>query len=215
MKEIGGYFGTEPTVEVWQRIPHDDGIFVNTGQNALSLILQSIPEIKHVFLPYYCCGVIKETLKALCIPFTFYRIGFDFEIVSMPALKTGEYIIAINYFGLKDSYVRKLSQIYGERLIVDNAQSFYANHDSGINTFYSIRKYFGVPDGGIAYVKNPRMGLISNDDAVVYNSHQALRDRGGGGSRLCRIPQKRTITWRAASIKNITVFGRDIEKDTL
>lgn len=179
MKEIGGYFGTELMVDVVQRIPHYDGVFVNTGQNALSLILQSFREVRHVFLPSYCCTVIKETLQSLHISFTLYRIDINFELVSLPTLKDGEFIIAINYFGIKDSYIKQLLMIYGERLIVDNAHAFYAEHYQGIDTFYSIRKYFGVPDGGIAYVKEPRLDIINNDDSMVFNSHQILRDKGG------------------------------------
>ena len=56
-----------------------------------------------------------------------------------------------NYFGIKDQYVQQLADKYGARLIVDNAQAWYADSIPGISTIYSPRKYVGVPDGGIAY----------------------------------------------------------------
>ena len=54
-----------------------------------------------------------------------------------------------NYYGIKDEYIRYLTNIYGEKLIVDNAQALYcapiAKHQ-----FYSPRKFIGMPDGGRA-----------------------------------------------------------------
>jgi hypothetical protein len=70
-------------------------------------------------------------------------------------MQDGDVIIYTNYFGIKDKYVEYLVNKYGDRLIVDNAQSFYSKHYKGISTVYSPRKFVGVPDGGIAYIDNP------------------------------------------------------------
>jgi hypothetical protein len=47
-------------------------------------------------------------------------------------------------------YIEQLSKRVGN-LIIDNAQSFFSKPLPGIDTFYSPRKFFGVPDGGYLY----------------------------------------------------------------
>ena len=179
MKEIGGYFGTEHLASGVQSVLHSDGIFVNSGHNAFSLILQSLLNIKHIYIPRYVCHIIPDTLRELHISFSYYQINFNLEISVFPELQDGEYILVINYFGVKDQYINKLIGDYGGRLIVDNVQAFFYNMTPSINSFYSVRKFFGVPDGGIAYSSVPQRSLISDSNPVVFNSHQIKRDTMG------------------------------------
>lgn len=153
MSAIGGYFELADLVERGE-FPHNDGVLLNTGRNALEYILRSIGEVKHVFLPYYTCEVVLEPLKKLNIPYTYYHINTDFEIADELNPQEGEYIIANNYYGIKDAYIQKLAEKYGDQLIVDCAQAFFAKPLPGIKAFYSMRKYVGVADGGVAYLGN-------------------------------------------------------------
>ena len=66
-------------------------------------------------------------------------------------LKTGEALLYTNYYGLKQRYTERLAKLYGKSLIVDNTQAFYAKPIEGIDTFYTCRKFFGVPDGAYLY----------------------------------------------------------------
>ena len=66
-------------------------------------------------------------------------------------LEKNEGLLYTNYFGLKQKYVEKLSNHYGKQLIVDNTQAFFAKPIDGIDTFYTCRKFFGVPDGAYLY----------------------------------------------------------------
>ena len=52
---------------------------------------------------------------------------------------------------MQNQYCEKLAAKYGKQLILDYTQAFFSNPISGIDTFYSCRKYFGVPDGGYLY----------------------------------------------------------------
>ncbi len=113
MKEIGGYFGTEHLVSEIQSVPHSDGIFVNTGHNAFSLILQSLANIRHIYIPRYVCHIIPDTLRELQIPFSYYQINLDLEISVLPELHDEEYILVVNYFGIKDLYINELVERYG------------------------------------------------------------------------------------------------------
>lgn len=150
---IGGYFELADLVERG-KFPHNDGVLLNTGRNALEYILRSIGEVKRVYLPYYTCEVVLEPLKKLNIPYTYYHINTSFEIADGLNPQEGEYIIANNYYGIKDAYIQKLAEKYGDQLIVDCAQAFFAKPLPGIKAFYSMRKYVGVADGGVAYLGN-------------------------------------------------------------
>ena len=149
LQEIGGYFGLElPARKVFL---HDDGYLVNSGRNALELILLHIPDITKLWVPYYTCEVVLEPLKKYGIPYEFYSIDNHLEIADDLELHSGEYLLLTNYFGIKDRYITEMADKYGSRLVVDNAQAYFSRSIPGIKTFYSPRKFVGVPDGGIAF----------------------------------------------------------------
>lgn len=146
---IGGYFEME--LPDYGGFLHDDGVLLNSGRNALEYVLRSLPDINHLWIPYYTCDVILEPIKKCNITYSFYRIDERLEIRDSIDLRDGDYLLYTNYFGIKDCCVRQLAEKYGTRLIVDNAQAWYADPIPGISTIYSPRKYVGIPDGGIAY----------------------------------------------------------------
>lgn len=178
MKAIGGYFEIESGgVGVF---PHKDGILLNTGRNALEYILCSIPDIKGVYLPYYTCEVVLEPIKKMGIPFTCYHINGNFEIDEQIALKEGEYIIANDYYGIKDAYIQTLAEKHGDRLIVDCAQALFAPVIPGIKMFYSTRKFVGVPDGGVAYCdKGIDLFQFEQDYSIDRLEHLYVRKEQG------------------------------------
>ena len=150
MRPIGGYFELETSAK--STFPHDDGRLVNSGRHALEYILVSLKRLpKRIWLPYYTCDVILEPLNRLNIPFSFYHIDKNLEIADKFDLTDDEYIIANNYFGVKDYYISQLANMFGNQLIIDCAQAFFMPYISDTNCFYSPRKFVGVPDGGIAY----------------------------------------------------------------
>ena len=148
---IGGYFEME--LPDYGGFLHDDGVLLNSGRNALEYVLRSLPDINHLWIPYYTCEVILEPVRKLDIAYSFYRIDAALEIQDAIDFQAGDYLLYTNYFGIKDLYVQMLADHYGMRLIVDNAQAWYANPIPGVSTIYSPRKYVGVPDGGIAFCR--------------------------------------------------------------
>ncbi len=174
MKAIGGYFGFED--EGGGSFPHNEGILLNTGRNALEYILRSILDITHIFIPYYTCPAVLVPIKKLEIPYTLYSINQFLEINDPIILKKGEYLIVNNYFGIKDAYINRLSSYYGSRLIVDCAQAFFYPYNSQSKFFYSIRKFIGVPDGGIAYgVPKVYFNSLEDDNSDDRCEHLRLR----------------------------------------
>lgn len=122
VKAIGGYFELADKDCECGRMPVD-GVALNTCRNALEYIILQLSDIKRIFIPYYTCEAVVEPLKRLAIEYVFYHINAQLEIAEQLDLQEGDYLIANNYFGVKDAYITKLADKYGERLIVDNAQA--------------------------------------------------------------------------------------------
>ena len=181
MKAIGGYFELAD-YEEGGVFPHQDGILLNTGRNALEYILRSIGEVKHIYLPYYTCEVVLEPLNKYHISYTYYHINQQFEIADVIQPKEGEYIIANNYFGIKDAYIQQLAERYSDHLILDCAQAFFAKPIPGIKAFYSTRKYVGVADGGVAYLGNlldDKLEVNEIERSDEHDSHLLKRKQFG------------------------------------
>ena len=178
-KAIGGYFELAER-EAEGNYPVD-GVRLNTSRNALEYIIKCLPDCKHVYLPLYTCEAVVEPFKRLPnVIFSFYHINNRFEIAEEITLHDGEYLIANNYFGLKDAYIAQLAQQYGYRLIVDNAQALFAPVLPGIKAVYSARKYVGVADGGFAVGVEDLDALnYELDDASEHDSHLLIRKEQG------------------------------------
>ena len=147
MKPIGGYFSLElPLHEEY----HKEALRLNTGRNCLEYILRARKYSK-VFIPYYTCDVVLEPFRKLGVSYEYYSVNIHLELAKDIQLGEDEALLYTNYYGLKQRYVEKLAQQYGNQLIVDNTQAFYAKPVAGIDTFYTCRKFFGVPDGAYLY----------------------------------------------------------------
>jgi hypothetical protein len=148
MNAIGGYFELELRNG---NEYHKEAIRLNTGRNALELILK-IKEFRKVFIPTYTCDVILEPFNKLRIDYEFYSIDENLEpVFNYDSIKKYEGFLYINYFGIKDSFIINLSTIC-RNLIIDNSQAFFSAPNPGIPTFYSCRKFFGVSDGAYLYL---------------------------------------------------------------
>jgi hypothetical protein len=164
MSTLGGYFELE--LRKGEEY-HKNAIRLNTGRNALELILK-VKQYKKVFIPYYTCDVILEPFNKLKIDYEFYSIDEKFEpLFNFNKIKGNEGFLYTNYFGLKDSFISTLS-LYCKNLIIDNSQAFYSLPKPGIPTFYSCRKFFGVPDGAYLYM----VGISETDFPLDYSSQR-------------------------------------------
>lgn len=149
MKPIGGYFELELSCRN-DNPQGEEAVYLNSGRHAFEYILRTIGNVRHVFLPRYTCDVMLQPLQRLDIPYSFYDINRELNIASLPVLMEDEYIVINNYFGIQDSYVANIASHYQQQAIIDNAQAWYAPALPGIKTIYSPRKFFGLPDGGVA-----------------------------------------------------------------
>lgn len=171
MEPIGGYFGLELAHGSEY---HKDAIRLNTGRNCLEYILRA-RDYKKVYLPYYTCEVVLEPFAKLGVEYEFYHIDIHLEIIDRFVLKADEALLYTNYFGLKQNYVDQLTKQYGHQLIIDNTQAFYAKRIEGIDTFYTCRKFFGVPDG--AYLYTDKLLDVEFEQDQSYDRFMALTKR--------------------------------------
>lgn len=147
-KPIGGYFEWEfPNLKEFTL--HNNAVFVNSGKHALEYVLRGLGNVKKVYIPYFTCVDVVFPIERLNIPYNFYHINERLEIQDNINLNEGEYIIATNYYGIKDSYVRNLFLKYKERLIIDNAHALWCPAIKDCHQIYSPRKSIGMPDGGL------------------------------------------------------------------
>ncbi len=170
MSAIGGYFELELNK---QGEYHQDAIRLNTGRNALEYIILA-NSYKKIYIPYFTCGVLLQPLNKNNIIYEFYHIDENLEPVFDFSKIKDEAFLYTNYFGLKDNYILNLSGKC-KNLIIDNAQAFYAPPIKGINTFYSPRKFFGVPDGAYLFTDNTLKTTLKKDQS--YQRFQHLLQR--------------------------------------
>lgn len=146
-KEIGGYFGLEKLVS---NEYYPDLVAVNNARCALLYIIKA-KKYKKVYLPYFLCDSVRLVLERERIPFEEYRIDRAFLPLLDNSIKSDEVVYIVNYYGLIcEEQLIRLKNRYGN-IVVDNAQAFFTRPIKGIDTLYSCRKFFGVPDGGYAY----------------------------------------------------------------
>lgn len=153
MKPIGGYFSLE--INYGEEF-HKNALRLNAGRYALEYILRS-RQYKKVYLPYYICDSVLQPFKRLGIAYEFYHINEQLEpaVILKPA--ADEAVLYVNYFGLKNLYAETFCNTYCNT-ILDQTQAFYnvrckKHEDKNLqcDTFYSCRKFFGVPDGAYLY----------------------------------------------------------------
>jgi hypothetical protein len=145
---IGGYFELElPKPRPWL---HSGAIHLNSGRSALEYILRALkPSLIHI--PRFTCDVLLEPIHRTGTDYRFYSITSELEIDSKISPNQGEILLYTNYFGVKDAYCLKLAEMYGSRLVLDFSQALFTPPPAGVHTFYSPRKFVGVPDGGCLY----------------------------------------------------------------
>ena len=141
--EIGGYFGLEPLIS---NEYYKDLIALNTARNALLYILKA-RKIQKLYIPYYLCDSVSEMCNREGYTYEFYHINSGFLPVFEKDLSDNEYLYIVNYYGqISNEQIKNLQAKY-KRIIIDNVQSFFQIPIHGIDTIYSCRKFFGVPDG--------------------------------------------------------------------
>ena len=96
---------------------HHEGLALTNGRACFHAILREISP-SHLYLPYYCCDSLLYVIHEHNISFSFYSINSNFEMTSPPALKSTEWLLYINYFGLKTDYIQSIYDQYSGLLLL-------------------------------------------------------------------------------------------------
>lgn len=148
--EIGGYFGLELP---YYADLYPEALKYQSGRAAIRAVLESAG-IERVMLPAYICdSVIKAVVDSGAMVET-YTLDASLYPEDLPRhLPERCALLYVNYFGLCQKNIsRLLVEIPGDRLIIDNSQALFAEHEDVLATIYSPRKFAGVPDGGLLRV---------------------------------------------------------------
>lgn len=205
MKEIGGYFGLEKLItnEYYKEL-----ISLNNGRNALLYLLKA-RDIKKLYIPYYICDSVSDMLKMYGYGFEFYNINSDFIPIFNKPLTNNEYIYIVNYYGqLTNDRVHHLKRQYNQ-IILDNTQAFFQIPIDNIDTIYTCRKFFGVPDG--AYLSTEiRLNEDLETDISKERMVHILGRFEGVASDYYNIFQENDISFMSEPLKNMSKLTRNI-----
>lgn len=140
--EIGGYFGLEhfDAEDYYPQLKK-----LNTARNALWYLIKA-RNIQKLYIPYYLCDAVSDLCDRVGCAYEYYAVDAHF-LPMLDAVPEDAYVYIVNYFGqLDDGQVYGYQKRYGQ-IILDNVQAFFREPLPGIDTIYSCRKFFGVPDG--------------------------------------------------------------------
>lgn len=169
MKEYGGYLSFD-FGEGKEYYDGDDVVALNCARNA---IVYSVLDgrFEKIYIPFYMCKVIEETLEKNCINYEKYHINEAFEPINVN-LKSRECILYPNYFGLFSD--RKIESVINKyvNVILDNTQAFFFRPKLEVYNVYSCRKFIGVTDG--AYVVKKGIGHLRYGIDKSYHRIQYL-----------------------------------------
>ena len=146
MKEIGGYIELERN---HMPMLHSDAIALNCGRNCLAYLIRA-KKIKKIMLPYFLCDSVRNLCKKEKVDIRYYHVNEHFFPKEV-GLLDGEWLYIVNYYGqVSDKQILGLKEQY-KNIIVDNSQAYFSRPVRGVDTLYTCRKFFGVPDGAFLY----------------------------------------------------------------
>lgn len=205
MREIGGYFQLDQLID---KPYHENLVELNTGRNSL-LYLVEAKKISKVYLPYFLCNSMSDMLGKYGINFEYYHIGKDFLPVFEEKLKEDEYLYIVNYYGqITNDEIRKFKEEY-KNIILDNTQSFFQKPVLNIDTIYSCRKYFGVPDGAYLSTDVALDEILEEDQSSSRMKHILGRFEGQASDYYNEF-NKNDDAFKELPIKRMSKLTRNI-----
>ena len=144
--EIGGYLELE---QFTGPLLHGDALAMESGRACLAWLMEQ-KKIRRIALPDFLCDVVADVCRAEGAEIREYAVGED--LLPQDAVpEPGESFYLVNFYGqLTPDDIAEYRARAGH-LIVDNAQTYFTPPIPGIDTIYTCRKFFGVPDGGFLY----------------------------------------------------------------
>lgn len=174
MIEIGGYFGLDKLIN---NEYHKGLIRLNTATNALLYLLKA-KGTKKVYIPYYLCNSVSEKLIKNEFEIEHYRIDRGFKPIISKVMDENEVLYIVNYFGqITNDQISLFKKKY-RQIVMDNTHAFFQKPIFDVDTIYSCRKYFGVPDGAYLYTEKQVNEELEVDVSIDRMEHILGRFEG-------------------------------------
>lgn len=142
---IGGHFGLLLTEHDH---PPPGRYGFESARGALYALLRTVGA-RRIHIPAYTCPDVGRACLAAGVEVVPYGLGPDFEPVLPDAIDDDALVIVTDHFGLNRVWIdQALQRFPAERLVIDNAQAYFAASDGALAALYSPRKFLPVPDGG-------------------------------------------------------------------
>lgn len=161
-KEIGGYLEME---RYSGSLYHDDALALSSGRGCLEYLIEA-RSITEIWLPDYLCSSVESLCNALNIVVKRYEVGFDMQPDWNTVSDDAGFLYLVDYFGvLSKLTIERALERFDGCVIVDETENFFRKPHPHVDTLYSIRKYFGVPDGAFLYTDKKIARELPRDES--------------------------------------------------
>ena len=166
MKELGGYIEFE---HYHGELLHEDAIALNCGRNCLAYLI-NCKGIKKLRIPYFICDSIFNVCEREGVERIYYHIDSSFKPVEDFTLAEKEWLYLVNFYGqLSNDEIKGYVDKY-KRVIVDQANAYFAEPIPNADTIYTCRKWFGVADGAFLYTT-----VMLDEELAIDESYDRMR----------------------------------------
>lgn len=206
-REIGGYFELE---ELKGAEYHKDLLRFNLGRTALIYLLEA-RGCRHLMVPHFLCDSVLNKCREAGIALTFYSVDKDLTPQLPRELEKEEYLLLVNYYGqLSDCKIEDYHSKY-KRIIVDHTHSFFQNPLPGVDTLYSCRKFFGLPDGAYLSIEPGTWPTLKQDTSNGRMAHILGRYEENAGTYYKEM-LKNADTFHKEPIKRMSKLTQNLLK---
>lgn len=156
---MGGFFGLERTESY--ALPYSESAccaYLSSGRAALEILLLSMPGVgglRRALVPRFCCDTVLQPFHRLGIAVERYAVSDNLRPLPPGNAGADDLLLLVNYFGLTGEFVDEAAARHPGPVIVDATLALYSAKAPGVPAFYSLRKFGGVADGGIACAPYP------------------------------------------------------------
>ncbi|SDX28617.1 DegT/DnrJ/EryC1/StrS family aminotransferase [Paenibacillus sp. CF384] len=166
------------------RLKAYQSVFYSSGRGALRGVLRQL-QGERALLPAYICQSVIDAFEEENYTVCLYRIktdlSIDLEDVRSKLHEDTDILFLMHYFGRLQSendlvHLRDLCDASSAKIIEDTTHSILTqSHSIGDYCVASLRKWFALPDGGVAYCVSGRL-----DEAPEASEYSFTNARAAG-----------------------------------
>jgi len=159
----------------------EDPSFLGSGRDAFRFLIAHGIQAhawRRLWVPSYMCQHVVETLTNTGIKCMLYEDAPDQAAPKAQtlSLESGDALLAVNYFGLRDASALDAIDMKGASLIVDHTHdllSSWAFDSKADYAIASLRKTLPTPDGGVLW--SPKAHALPSPPALTQERAMAAR----------------------------------------